>query len=549
MRKGAGLGVAGAIVNERPSVFQSSSSFGTEDRESTIQKIDAIEAHMVKAWAKSKVAAAGHGKPDTPPPPVLRTEVPAAKPAPKPLAPPPQPAPQAPAQDADEDFDLDFTAMLAQPAHSPSYEATQPMALEPAPAEPAPVEELYPSLEFEVIAIPKPLKPSMEPAPPPIQAAAPTPAPAPASAPTPAPVEVDLGPIEGELHDAAMRFSEGDSAGAEAVLLGLMQKPDLSVGGADVVASALFDLYRCTGQQDGFDVVAMDYAQRFGRSPAEWFSVLDQLGHGAGAAALAPAPSHQGVHEKDSVWVAPTVLGAPALATLKAAFSSSSVAWHMDWTPLTEITPDAAPTLAELLEYWCNTPVELHWSGAEALLQALEQHTPADDNTTDTLWWRLRMDTLCVVQEHDAFESLALDYCVVYEVSPPSWKVARCKYVHEAEPSAFMGLDGPISVMPDDALDQPPEFVRCALVGEVTGDAGDALARLHNASERAPRVLVSCALLLRTDFSAAGSILNWATACEAAGCQVEFEQVPRLVALFFEMLGIHQHARITVRTN
>jgi hypothetical protein len=49
------------------------------------------------------------------------------------------------------------------------------------------------------------------------------------------------------------------------------------------------------------------------------------------------------------------------------------------------------------------------------------------------------------------------------------------------------------------------------------------------------------------DFSAAGSILNWVAMREAEGCHVQFRDVHRLVAAFFNVIGITEHARVVPR--
>jgi hypothetical protein len=42
--------------------------------------------------------------------------------------------------------------------------------------------------------------------------------------------------------------------------------------------------------------------------------------------------------------------------------------------------------------------------------------------------------------------------------------------------------------------------------------------------------------------------LNWVAMRESQGCEVQFCDVSRLVAVFFKVIGIDAHARITVRT-
>jgi len=372
--------------------------------------------------------------------------------------------------------------------------------------------------------------------------------PAPVIAASPAPIEPLDPVVEAGLQDAAVQFAEGDSAAAEAVLLGMLQADEVSATSADVLASALFDLYRATGQQDGFDVVAMDYAERFGRSPGEWFSLPELIGAGVPAQPSVSAPLM--VLQQDAVWECPTVLGEAAVAVLTQRFACTSVPWYVDWSPLNEIESSAAGALSKLLSYWCANPVDLHLSGVEQLLRALENRTPEGDNRADPVWWRCRLDALCVLQRHDDFEGLALDYCVVYEVSPPSWKAPVCHFHQDLAPSGFGSLvDGPESVMGSEFSDDPAQYSRCELVGELVGDAPQALQHLQDASASAHHVVVSCALLIRSDFKVTDSILNWALICQSKNCHIQFVHVPRLVAVFFQMLGIDRYADILVRSN
>ena len=93
------------------------------------------------------------------------------------------------------------------------------------------------------------------------------------------------------------------------------------------------------------------------------------------------------------------------------------------------------------------------------------------------------------------------------------------------------GLDGELPVLVE-------------LTGEIVGDAADALARLEAGMEGATRMVISCARLIRVDFSAAGSILNWVVVQDSKGCKVQFRDVNRIVAAFFNVIGINEHARV-----
>jgi hypothetical protein len=86
------------------------------------------------------------------------------------------------------------------------------------------------------------------------------------------------------------------------------------------------------------------------------------------------------------------------------------------------------------------------------------------------------------------------------------------------------------------------------LRGDVVGDAMTILAGIDGARDASNSIAVSCRYLVRVDFSAAGSILNWVAMRQAEGCIVQFQDVHRLVAAFFNVIGISEHARVIPRS-
>ena len=92
-----------------------------------------------------------------------------------------------------------------------------------------------------------------------------------------------------------------------------------------------------------------------------------------------------------------------------------------------------------------------------------------------------------------------------------------------------------------------PESVLVELVGELRGDAAPALETLESRRQGSQRLVVSCSKLIRVDFAAAGTILNWVAEREGEGCQIQFRDMHRLVATFFNVIGIHEHASVIRR--
>ncbi len=344
---------------------------------------------------------------------------------------------------------------------------------------------------------------------------------------------------DADLEEAAIRYANGDAAGAEAGLLAALQGDSLRPEVADAWMSALFDLYRATGQQARFDSVALDCAKRFGRSPPAWFSIPEQLAR----AAPAVPPSAPSTASQTPAWTCPAELTSAALVSLRAATPVGAGPHLLDWQALNRISPQAVEDLGRLVMDWCDTPVHLVLRGQAQLERALKTLTPSGDRSVAPLAWQLRMDVLRMLGLPDEFELVALDYCVTYEVSPPSWQEVRCR----CEPEGRSAPRAP-TPMVEVTASAAGAAGGVELAGEITGDASEALAQLDAGMEGSSRLVVSCARLIRVDFPAAGSILNWVAAQEVQGRQVQFRDVNRIVAAFFRVIGINEHARIVSRS-
>ena len=525
----------------RPSYFQSSLPSNSDERKMTIKKIDEIEAQMSNQWWQGKNEGA------KPPPAIAAAlaaaESPGVKEAPRPAVP---------------DGDVGYAATKLVPMH----EATVAEHSDFVPT------QTNSSFENHGAAVAPAPAPKLAPATKPVLASARTGSGTASSAAAGSParsqafaVELLHGITDPDLEEAAIRFANGDNSGAEDGLLNALEGKDIRREQAQTWTSALFDLYRATGQQTRFDNLAIESAERFGRSAPAWFSIPDMLGLKNNNAAARTMPS---VLDEEPIWVSPKIFSRASLDELQLAIANAAAPWFLDWSELELIEPTAVDLLGAVFVEWTGTSVQLRFRGVESLENALRDCTPSGDRASGTAAWRLRMDALRVMQLQDEFELVALDYCVTYEVSPPAWQDARCHFYREPPGSRGPVVDGYAGDGGYDLDDEPPDnFQRMTvpmgfeampaavveLSGEVLGEATDALARLEQAREGGERLVISCANLIRVDFSAAGSILNWVALRQAEGCHVQFRDVQYLVAAFFNVIGINEHARIVLRSN
>ena len=60
-------------------------------------------------------------------------------------------------------------------------------------------------------------------------------------------------------------------------------------------------------------------------------------------------------------------------------------------------------------------------------------------------------------------------------------------------------------------------------------------------------IAIDCSRLVRMDFAAAGSVLNWAAQMQELGHVLQFSQLHQLLAVFFNVVGIQEHAQVIPR--
>jgi ABC-type transporter Mla MlaB component len=369
-------------------------------------------------------------------------------------------------------------------------------------------------------------------------------------------IDVDEFAHDPELEEAAIRFANGDDAGAEAGLMEVLA-PTGSRINHDETWLTLFDLYRATGQLDRYESAAIEFAGRFARSAPQWVSLPDAVTR-MNAPQSTPAPANQQIAD----WTSPASFGTQTLAALNAALNKAPQPWRLNWNKLNTIEEGALEGLAKLFTQWASQPVQLRFIGANNLENVLRNGTPSGDKAANPAWWRLRMEMLRVTHQPDEFELVALDYCVTYEVSPPSWESARTEFKPLQNDGSYISghtiigdafhdsmATGAMTMVGDSQIPQISNISTVELAGQILGDAGDALATLDAKLAGADIMIISCDRLIRIDFSAAGTLLNWVSQRQAEGRQVQFVHVHRLVAGFFNVIGISEHARVVARTD
>jgi hypothetical protein len=366
------------------------------------------------------------------------------------------------------------------------------------------------------------------------------------------PVEFEHDP---ELDEAVIAFANADYDHAERVI-GEMIAPQGPRHNHGATWLALFDLYRATGNQAKFEALAPDYVQQFGLSAPQWFSMPKQVAEGL-KSVRAPMGRAGGVS-----WAAPSHLEVAAVSQLQGRCETLPLPWVLDWTQLKTIDLDAAKALRQLFRLWAGQQVDLRWIAGDQFLQLLKDLAPVAQRDVDAAYWMLRLEALRIVNRPDQFDEAAIDYCVTYEVSPPSWEKAQCRVrvsgltLSTSGPasSSMQSVDHSIggSSFLESTITEHSHLsanVQLELSGQLQGDISETLQLMTNELGAATLVTVACPKLMRLDFMAAGDLLNWVLARRSENRNIVFMDTHRLVALFFGAMGINEHARIRLRQN
>ena len=425
------------------------------------------------------------------------------------------------------------------PPPPPSAPAPQPSRRMPLPAEPAP--------------------------------AAAAPAPAPAMAPAGG-TAVSLGGLQGqqpgdfaspfsvevaevvhdpELDEAVIAFANADFEQCEQALAGLTRTGGARAQHAETWL-VLFDLYRATGQQHKFESLALDYAQQFGWSAPQWFSLPKLVAD----AAQQDKPREQRAAGEIG-WISPELLDTDAVSRLRSVTLQLPLPWVFDWSALRSVEPEAATHLSELFRQWSTEPLDMRWLSGERFLTVLGDAAPTGVRDADPAYWVLRLDALRLANRPDQFDEAAIDYCVTYEVSPPSWERAKCTVriggsgLSTQSPPLSQVSEVATSFLESSIEDSPGgghvQLATVELSGQLVGDIGATLRQLDSQLGSASLVTVSCQKLIRVDFVAAGDLLNWVLSKRGENRSITFAEAHRLVALFFGAMGINENASVRVR--
>ena len=276
----------------------------------------------------------------------------------------------------------------------------------------------------------------------------------------------------------------------------------------------LFDLYQGSGAQDAFDNVAIDYASRFETSPPSW----NPLPHAGLVNTFA------GVTPTESFGPLLDAAIAPQLQRLLE-LAAGSPATRLEFDRVTDVTPEGCARLLAALSLLRGGGRELIVAGAAELAETVRATIAIGQRDASEAPWLLLLELLQLMNREKDFEETAMDYCVTYELSPPSF-------------------EAPANVATAASARAPSRSDRFMLPALIDGAATRLFDAIDDYAAQYQPLVLDCSRLARIDYNAAAAWLVRLRALAAAGKTIELRDVNHLVAALFRLMGYGEAARL-----
>lgn len=331
------------------------------------------------------------------------------------------------------------------------------------------------------------------------------------------------------IEETAILFANGLIEPAEAGLRAAIQSDQLGEA-AQRGWLMLFELLQQRGDKAGFDSLTIEYVLRFESSPPAWIDYKEEPDLAALAAVVGrPTPSASA-----PIIVLPESVDEGVVKHLEELknHSLSHQSITLDSSNVRSIDPVGAELLLRVINAFKRASHELLLQGADQLVTPLRAAVEAGRRDPSDAVWMLLLEVFRLLNRQHDFEETGIQYCITYEVSPPSWEPAppnlktRAAVPQAAAPEAVDGL---------------------SWRGTLRGEGEPHFGRLMAASRIDKRLVVDCMYLKRVEFSTATGMLAMVTKVRQNGAAVEFRNVNYLIGALFSLLGVDAVAQIQLR--
>jgi hypothetical protein len=298
----------------------------------------------------------------------------------------------------------------------------------------------------------------------------------------------------------------------------------------------LFDLYQAQGREQDFDSIAIDYASHFETSPPAYTDRLPRA---------APQPAFAGVAPALRLPAAlDASLGAHLAALRKPAPPGTPV--RLDFGAVRSANPEGCAALLASLQALRRDERAVVLAGADALLAVLRPMLAIGERGSGEAPWLLLLELLQLLDREKDFEETAMDYCVTFEVSPPSFETPLLAPAGAASAAAAntAGLEAEQRFLLPPAVDGDIGALLAAIDAYAASDGEVSGATDGGVPVLATPVVLDCSRLARIGFTAAGALHVRLRSLAGAGHPVELRELNHMVAALLRLLNYGDCARL-----
>jgi ABC-type transporter Mla MlaB component len=352
--------------------------------------------------------------------------------------------------------------------------------------------------------------------------------PAAAGAPPPDP-NTDILPGEDDMPDAVATPSSAPVVEEAAILYAndqleaaaLLLRTSLRDQGSERLPWwMLFDLLQIMGLEHEFESIAIDYASRFETSPPTYHPVT----------AASHAPGHQLAGAIPTATLSGRLDDDPLARAQLARAAAPGPLVRFEFQAITAVTPPGCALLLDALQALRKAGRELVLAGADHLVAVLRPMLAIGDRGAGEAPWLLLLELLLLTNREKDFEETAMDYCVTFEVSPPSF---------EAPPHLAVSLAaGSLAKGPATAGD------RFLLPATIRGDSAPLLAAIAEHATHHPALVLDGSRLARIDYAAANALATHLRTLAQDGREVVLRDLNHLVVALLRLLGVGDQVRL-----
>jgi len=333
-------------------------------------------------------------------------------------------------------------------------------------------------------------------------------------------IELGTSDSTSALDETAILFANGQDQAAEAVLRSAIEADRLGLA-TERAWLMMFEFMQQRGDKAGFEKLTMQYALRFENSAPGW---LDYEPTGARVDPKSDSP----------VVKLPAAVGANIVKPLEhlKALAMTNATLTLDVSEARSIDPVGAELLLRVFNAFKRASHELIVQGADQLLNPLRAAIEPGRRDSSDACWMLMLDVQRLLNQQSDFEETGIQYCITYEVSPPSWEPFSANIKTRAGTTAAPSVVDPLDWR-----------------GDIVGDGEPLFGRMKVGARSQQRLTVECRHLRRVAFSAASALLGHVIKLQQLGTTVEFRNVNALVGALLQLLGISAVAEVQLRRN